>query len=120
MHKEHKISSTDNCIHLMICFGRNLTSHMTNDSTSSTYGIDMSRWPTCMYGRQGCKERRRKELQYMQKVRGLSAKVHHPATVQVQYAKRTSPSSSVGNSIPNPYMICHIWVKDADMQKARG
>ena len=57
------------------------------------------------------------------KVRGLSAKVHHPATVQVQYAKRTSPSSSVGKTTPNPYIIIYIWVRGAHcaiMQKDRG
>ena len=47
----------------------------------------------------------------MQKVRGLSAKVHHPTIVKVQYAKRTSPYYSGGNSSPNTYMICHIWIR---------
>ena len=58
-----------------------------------------------MYGRQGCKGKE-KEVAIGARRRGLSAKVHHPATVKVQYAKRTSPHYSGGNSSPNTYMIC--------------
>ena len=118
IHKEHKISPYELCMHIMMIW-KELSSYMSKGSTSSIYGNNMSRWSICMYGKQGL-QKKEKEMQLVHHVWGQVQKCTTTTLVQVQCTKRTAPSSSLGKTTPNPYIICYIWVRGAPCSTYEG